>query len=156
MDRRGAVIAALVLLLGAASLAADTQSGEKVLVLLESLDLQHSHSEFFSSLSSRGYTLDFKQISDKGLQLKDWDTWLYTKVIVFATKGGALPPQPAAPPLPPHRRSLLRRGVHSHTHPASVRLHLRPPLNCQSGHPLNPPLPSHCSLALRCRAGRRA
>ncbi|GAB4821924.1 hypothetical protein N2152v2_008970 [Parachlorella kessleri] len=89
MRTAGPAIAA-VLLLGlasAASLAPPAAASQRVLVLLESLDLQQSHSEFFGGLSSRGYQLDFKQVSDKMLQLRDWDTWLYDKVIIFAVKG---------------------------------------------------------------------
>jgi oligosaccharyltransferase complex subunit beta len=91
MCRAWAVIATAVLLLGAACSASPpaAAASQKVLVLLEGLDLQESHSEFFGGLSSRGYQLDFKQISDKKLQLKNWDEWLYDKVIIFATKGGA-------------------------------------------------------------------
>ena len=86
---RGSVIALLTLLAAAACAAGPASAGsQRVLVLLENLDLQQSHSDFFGGLSGRGYQLDFRQISDKKLQLKQWDEWLYDKLIIFATKGG--------------------------------------------------------------------
>lgn len=80
---------AVALLLMATCLAAAGE-GPRVLVLLESPGLQTSHSEFFEGLSGRGYQLDFKQISDSSLRLKDWDDWLYDKLIILAATGGEL------------------------------------------------------------------
>ncbi len=59
-------------------------SEQKVLVLLDDPLIRSTHSLFFSDLSSRGYEISFKSASDRKLQLKDWDEWLYQKVIVFA------------------------------------------------------------------------
>ncbi|KAK9811519.1 hypothetical protein WJX72_005178 [[Myrmecia] bisecta] len=66
---------------------------QRVLVLLDDLNYKHSHSLFFSSLQTRGYSLDFKRLDGKALQLRDWDDWLYEHVILLASAtapGGAV------------------------------------------------------------------
>lgn len=59
-------------------------SSEKLLVLVDDLKVRSTHSIYFSDLISRGYEISFKSVNDKKLQLKDWDEWLYDKVILFA------------------------------------------------------------------------
>ncbi len=73
-------------------------SSQKVLVLLDDLKTRSTHSLYFNDLISRGYEISFKSASDKKLQLKDWDEWLYDKIVLLAptaTGGqGALIRQP--------------------------------------------------------------
>lgn len=66
--------------------------GSKVLVLLEDTSLKSTHSAYFGSLSSRGYQLTYSAANAAGLKIKDWDTYLYDKIIVFAssTSGSSL------------------------------------------------------------------
>ena len=59
-------------------------STQKVLVLLDDPLIRSTHSLYFSDLTSRGYDIFFKSASDRKLQLKDWDEWLYEKLIIFA------------------------------------------------------------------------
>ena len=56
----------------------------KILVILENLQLKSSHSLFFAHLRQLGYQLDYRSADDKRLQLRDWDSWLYDKVVCFA------------------------------------------------------------------------
>ena len=56
----------------------------KVLVLLEDLAIRNTHSEYFQGLTQAGNSLDFKLAESKGLRLREWDDWLYDKLIVFA------------------------------------------------------------------------
>ncbi|KAK9840322.1 hypothetical protein WJX74_007586 [Apatococcus lobatus] len=55
-----------------------------VLVILEDQQLKSTHSIFFGHLRQLGYQLDYRSADDKKLQLRDWDSWLYDKVICFA------------------------------------------------------------------------
>lgn len=56
----------------------------RILVLLEDLALKSSHSSFFSSLSDRGYILDFKVASDPSLALKKFGEYFFDGLIVFS------------------------------------------------------------------------
>ena len=56
----------------------------KVLVLLENLAIRNTHSEYFQSLTEAGNSLDFRLAESKGLRLREWDDWLYDKLIIFA------------------------------------------------------------------------
>lgn len=57
---------------------------EKALVILDDPLIQGTHSLYFGDLISRGYEISFKSASDRKLQLKDWDEWLFDKIILFA------------------------------------------------------------------------
>lgn len=76
-------------LLGLALLAAVCSIGhadQRVLALLGSSDVKSSHSQFFSSLEQAGFSVDIKSIKDKDLKLKEFDTFLYDSIILFAPK----------------------------------------------------------------------
>ena len=70
----------LIILLQVAPALAQT----KVLVLLEDLAIRNTHSEYFQSLIEAGNSLDFRLAESKGLRLREWDDWLYAKLIIFA------------------------------------------------------------------------
>ena len=72
-----------LLLLSPARIAAVQSS--KVLVLLEDTSLKTTHSSYFGALSSRGYHLKFAAANAADLKIKDWDTYLYDKIILFAS-----------------------------------------------------------------------
>ena len=57
----------------------------EVLVLLEDLSLRGTHSVFFGDLRKQGLNLHFRSAEDKSLKLRDWDDWLYGKLIIFAS-----------------------------------------------------------------------
>jgi hypothetical protein len=59
-------------------------ASDKVLVLLDDPLVLNTHSQYFSDLIHRGYDLSFRSASDKKLHVKDWDEWLYDKLILFA------------------------------------------------------------------------
>lgn len=59
-------------------------SSQSVLVLLDDPKIRSTHSMYFNDLISRGHEISFKSASDKKLQLKDWDEWLYDKIVIFA------------------------------------------------------------------------
>ena len=56
----------------------------QVLVLLEDLTIRNLHSEYFQGLIEDGFDLEFKVADSKGLRLREWDDWLYDKLIIFA------------------------------------------------------------------------
>ena len=74
----------LLTLLCLGSAASATQPN--VLVLLEDLVHRSTHSVFFASLEAQGFVLDFRSVSDSSLKLKDYDTWLYEKAVIFASQ----------------------------------------------------------------------
>lgn len=80
------LLAAALLCASAAGQAAE----QKVLVLLDDPALEQSHSVFLKSLESRGYQVSIKPITDKALQLKSWDDWLFDKLIIFGSSKGEL------------------------------------------------------------------
>ena len=59
--------------------------GKRVIVLLDDTALKSTHSLFFSSLTARGYQLTYSAANAPDLSIKDWDNYLYDKVIVFAS-----------------------------------------------------------------------
>ena len=59
--------------------------GKRVLALLDDTALKNTHSLFFNSLSSRGYQITYSAANAPGLAIKDWDVYLYDKIIVFAS-----------------------------------------------------------------------
>ncbi len=59
--------------------------GKRVLVLLDDTALKSTHSLFFSSLTARGYQLTYSAANAPDLSIKDWDNYLFDKVIVFAS-----------------------------------------------------------------------
>lgn len=63
----------------------------RVLVLLEDLTLRNTHSAYFQALAQDGYSLDFKLAVAKGLRLREWDDWLYDKLIIFAPSVAGTP-----------------------------------------------------------------
>lgn len=65
----------------------------QVLVLLDSPSHQKTHSKFFEDLERRSYSLEFKEIDDRGLRLQEWDEWLYDTLIIIGSSkplGGAV------------------------------------------------------------------
>ncbi|KAH7833993.1 hypothetical protein Vadar_011725 [Vaccinium darrowii] len=66
------------------SFSPEKPSDRRILVLLDDLALQSSHSLFFDSLSSRGYALDFKLADDPKIGLKRYGQYLYDGLILFA------------------------------------------------------------------------
>ena len=56
-----------------------------VLVLLQDLSIANTHSRFFQQLKDAGYSLDIRAAEDKSLRLRDWDSWSYEKLILFAS-----------------------------------------------------------------------
>uniref|UniRef100_A0A383W075 Dolichyl-diphosphooligosaccharide--protein glycosyltransferase 48 kDa subunit n=1 Tax=Tetradesmus obliquus TaxID=3088 RepID=A0A383W075_TETOB len=79
----------LLVLLAAALLCsnvANAAENKRVLALIGTSSIKDSHSQFFSSLKEAGFSVDIKSAKDKDLKLKDFDTFLYDSLIVFAPK----------------------------------------------------------------------
>lgn len=60
-----------------------SSSKGKVLVLIDSLDLQGTHSKFLQSIKSKGYETTVASVNAKTTKLKDWDTWLFDKLVIL-------------------------------------------------------------------------
>ncbi|KAL9245993.1 hypothetical protein vseg_019582 [Gypsophila vaccaria] len=56
----------------------------QILVVLDDISLKSSHSLFFSSLSSRGYSLDFKLSDDRTIALHRYGSYLYDGLVLFS------------------------------------------------------------------------
>ncbi len=59
-------------------------SQQKALVLLEDLALKSTHSLYFKAIQDDGFDLTFRRVDDKSLRLREWDQWLYDKLVIFA------------------------------------------------------------------------
>jgi len=116
MERAGVRwLVPLLLLLRVAAAAAQP----RVLVLLEDLTIRNTHSAYFHALAQDGFSLEFKLATGKGLRLREWDDWLYDKLIVFAPSVAGAPSAPPGPRMGccctashlPCRRVWLHRRV---------------------------------------------
>lgn len=76
-----------VLLLAAGLCAQPAQAaGKRVLFLLGDVAAKDKYSIFIGSLESLGFSVDVKAIKDSSLKLKEYDTWLYDHLAIFAPK----------------------------------------------------------------------
>jgi oligosaccharyltransferase complex subunit beta len=60
------------------------QTSKKTLVLVDSLDIKTTHSQFFEILQQRGYDLDIKLASDSKNALTTYGEYNYDKLIILA------------------------------------------------------------------------
>ena len=63
-----------------AVLAAAAGSKPKVLVLLDNLSMQQ---KLLQGLKARGYDLEVASVDAKTVSLKEWDDWLYDKLVIL-------------------------------------------------------------------------
>lgn len=75
---------AAVLLISACVSATDVVSVPRTLLISNTLNITDTHSRFIKYLKATGRELDIREASDKDLRLRDWDTWLYSELVVFA------------------------------------------------------------------------
>ncbi|EFJ17342.1 hypothetical protein SELMODRAFT_114688 [Selaginella moellendorffii] len=91
-----AIVAAVVasLILSCAAFTEENPTDRRVLVLLEDLAIESTHSLFFKSLSDRGYELDLKLSTDPKLALQRYGEYLYDALVIFSPSveklGGSL------------------------------------------------------------------
>ncbi len=69
-----------------ASAATAAASGGKLLALLQDLEQQQQLSKFFGALEKAGVAIDYKQAKDASIKLRDYDTWHYDHLAIFAPK----------------------------------------------------------------------
>ncbi|KAG2491121.1 hypothetical protein HYH03_010565 [Edaphochlamys debaryana] len=87
------------LLLGVALLAAlhSAYAGGKVLMLLQSEKNIDRFSSFTDALTAAGFTIEIKGYKDSSLKLREYGTWLYDDLVLFAPKaegfGGSIDQQ---------------------------------------------------------------
>ena len=71
-----------------------TGSGQRILILVDSLSTKETHSLFFKNLVKDGFTLTFKAADDPNIQLKKYGAYLYDHLILFSPSveefGGSL------------------------------------------------------------------
>ena len=56
---------------------------EKVLVLLDTLDMKDSHSKFLQNLSPKDFDVKVASVDDKDVKLREWDDWLFDKLVIL-------------------------------------------------------------------------
>ena len=61
-----------------------TSLAAKVLVLQDDPLIRSTHSTYFRELHSQGHTVTIKSVTDSSLKLRDWDDWIYDKLVIFA------------------------------------------------------------------------
>ncbi|KAK9691126.1 hypothetical protein RND81_09G177500 [Saponaria officinalis] len=66
------------------SFSPENPSDRRILVLVDDFAVKSSHSIYFNSLSSRGYSLDFKLADDPKLALQRYGDFLYDGLIIFS------------------------------------------------------------------------
>ncbi|XP_057465223.1 dolichyl-diphosphooligosaccharide--protein glycosyltransferase 48 kDa subunit-like [Actinidia eriantha] len=66
------------------SFSPDQPTNRRILVLLDDLAIQSSHSLFFTPLQSRGFELDFKLADDPKIGLQRYGQYLYDSLILFS------------------------------------------------------------------------
>lgn len=59
-------------------------SGQRVLVLVDNLNIRETHSIFLKSLQQRGFTLTIKSADDASLALIKFGEFVYDHLIIFA------------------------------------------------------------------------
>jgi len=76
------------------SVSPDADVGQKVLVILDTLDVKRTHSNFFRDLAGQGFNLTFVASTDKNMALKSYGEYLFDHLILFAPSakelGGAI------------------------------------------------------------------
>lgn len=77
------VVACLIALTFSLGSAAD--SSNKVLVLVESLENSSTFVQYLERIKEQGYEIEQRSATDPKLHLREWDTWKYTKLIIFAS-----------------------------------------------------------------------
>lgn len=75
---------AAILLIGACVSATDEVSVPRTLLISNTLNITDTHSQFIKYLKATGREVDIREASDKTLRLRDWDTWLYNELVIFA------------------------------------------------------------------------
>ena len=78
-----ALIATLIL--ATCSQVGATESSKKALVLFESLENSSSFSQYLDRIKEQGYEIEQRSATDPKLHLREWDTWKYSKLIIFAS-----------------------------------------------------------------------
>lgn len=64
---------------------ASAASEGKVLVLIENIPFSSTYSQYLDSIRQLGYDIEQRSASDPTLHLREWDDWLYSKLIIFAS-----------------------------------------------------------------------
>lgn len=84
------IIVLIALLTFCQTLSSAARSDKKVLILLDSLDLQSSHSRSLQNIKSKGYDVTVASIDAKSITLQEWDTWLFDKLVIFGGEKGVI------------------------------------------------------------------
>ncbi|GIL45161.1 hypothetical protein Vafri_2479 [Volvox africanus] len=61
-----------------------TSASKSVLVLLQNVNTADKYSKFFGSLRDYGFDISVKSVKDSSLKLKEYGTWLYDDLVLFA------------------------------------------------------------------------
>jgi oligosaccharyltransferase complex subunit beta len=75
---------AVCIAISALSSATASVNEQRVLVLVDTLNIRETHSVFFKSLQQRGFTLTIKSADDASLALIKFGEFLYDHLIIFA------------------------------------------------------------------------
>lgn len=84
-SRHGACLAAVL-----TALLCSLCASARTLVLLDSLDVQYTHSLFFVDLRQAGHDLEFRSASDDKLRLQSYGEWMYDNIVFFSRTAKAL------------------------------------------------------------------
>lgn len=76
----------LTMCLIASCIAPASATNEKVLVLLDSLEMQETHSKFLHNINPKVFDVTVGTMDTKSIKLREWDNWLFDKLVIL---GGA-------------------------------------------------------------------
>jgi hypothetical protein len=65
------------------------QDAPRLLILLDTLEMQQTHSKYLQTVS-RGHEVEIATINSDTIKLKDWDMWNYEKLVIIGGKSGTL------------------------------------------------------------------
>lgn len=75
--------ALLVLCLLSVSTCTAANTRPKVLVLLDSLSMQETHSKFLQNLNAKEFDVTVAAIDTGSIQLRQWDEWLFDRLVII-------------------------------------------------------------------------
>jgi len=61
------------------------QTNNRVLVLVDSLTIRSTHSQFLADLAAKGLVVDVHLVSSTAIKLKDFGEYLYDHIVLLCT-----------------------------------------------------------------------
>jgi len=73
----------VLILLSCLAILGNAKTSKKRVLIIHEDDIKESHSTFFKDLQANGFSLTFKDVSDKSISLEKWGAYSYDNLILF-------------------------------------------------------------------------